>query len=273
MCYKQNLNINSWWNCRISCNEINSNAFCPHSALEQTPPLDLGSTSLPDGRKIRRVKRASNFMHNSKINKSQAVKPFIGTTIKKFTPVTGTDMINKNGEISNIITKHQCITAMSEYQGKSLEELRSEDYRINGNKPIDSQVLLKSVLCKLNEKKKSLLTQNCYLFQTGFVFGSPSYRNWFKTFYERSHGSSSSDTINQIFGGPSNNQIFGAPVHNAALESPTTNPVFGSICCFDLDCQIHSYEDSTKLKIFTISTKNSDWKLLFQFLFFNSKWF
>uniref|UniRef100_F6Q753 Nuclear pore complex protein Nup98-Nup96 n=1 Tax=Ciona intestinalis TaxID=7719 RepID=F6Q753_CIOIN len=50
-----------------------------------------------------------------------------GTTVK-FTPTTGSDTMVKSGVQSNITTKHQCITAMKEYEMKSMEELRVEDY-------------------------------------------------------------------------------------------------------------------------------------------------
>ena len=43
-----------------------------------------------------------------------------GTTVK-FNPPAGQDTMVKNGVTQNINTKHQCITAMKEYEGKSLE--------------------------------------------------------------------------------------------------------------------------------------------------------
>lgn len=51
-----------------------------------------------------------------------------GTQIVKFQPRNGTDSIVKKGEIKTINTKQYCITAMKEYEGKSLEELRLEHY-------------------------------------------------------------------------------------------------------------------------------------------------
>ncbi|XP_065058419.1 nuclear pore complex protein Nup98-Nup96-like [Rhopilema esculentum] len=50
-----------------------------------------------------------------------------GTTVK-FNPVTSTESVNKNGTSINVQTKYQCITSMKEYESKSIEELRFEDY-------------------------------------------------------------------------------------------------------------------------------------------------
>ncbi|XP_078614327.1 uncharacterized protein LOC144883605 [Branchiostoma floridae x Branchiostoma japonicum] len=50
-----------------------------------------------------------------------------GTTVK-FNPVSGSDTMMRNGVSQNVRTAHQCIVAMEEYETKSLEELRLEDY-------------------------------------------------------------------------------------------------------------------------------------------------
>ena len=42
-------------------------------------------------------------------------------TVVKFNPPSGQDTMVKNGVTQNINTKHQCITAMKEYEAKSLE--------------------------------------------------------------------------------------------------------------------------------------------------------
>uniref|UniRef100_A0A0K2U919 Nuclear pore complex protein Nup98-Nup96 n=1 Tax=Lepeophtheirus salmonis TaxID=72036 RepID=A0A0K2U919_LEPSM len=50
-----------------------------------------------------------------------------GTTVK-FNPPSGTDTMLKSGITHNISTRHQCISCMKDYEAKSLEELRFEDY-------------------------------------------------------------------------------------------------------------------------------------------------
>ena len=51
----------------------------------------------------------------------------VGTTIK-FNPPAGTDSMMIYGISTDVSTKHYCLTAMKEYEGKSLEELRLGDY-------------------------------------------------------------------------------------------------------------------------------------------------
>lgn len=58
-----------------------------------------------------------------------------GTAIAKFQPYNGTDTLMKNGQTSSVNTRQYCITAMKEYEGKSLEELRLDDYLANRKGP------------------------------------------------------------------------------------------------------------------------------------------
>ncbi|KAM3955014.1 nuclear pore complex protein Nup98-Nup96-like, partial [Aphomia sociella] len=51
-----------------------------------------------------------------------------GTAHVKYNPVVGTDMLVKSGTSQSVLIKHHCITCMKEYENKSLEELRLEDY-------------------------------------------------------------------------------------------------------------------------------------------------
>ncbi|KAH8381827.1 hypothetical protein KR009_000454 [Drosophila setifemur] len=51
-----------------------------------------------------------------------------GTAVAKYQPTIGTDTLMKGGQPNNVNTKQHCITAMKEYELKSLEELRMEDY-------------------------------------------------------------------------------------------------------------------------------------------------
>ncbi|CDW57757.1 Nucleoporin2 and Nucleoporin FG domain containing protein [Trichuris trichiura] len=63
-----------------------------------------------------------------------SAQPPAGTTVK-FEPVVGSDTMLRNSIQTNITTKHQCITSMKHYEGKSLEELRVEDYLANRKGP------------------------------------------------------------------------------------------------------------------------------------------
>ncbi|XP_076648860.1 nuclear pore complex protein Nup98-96 isoform X2 [Halictus rubicundus] len=58
----------------------------------------------------------------------------IGTVVK-FTPVITTDSMSKNGISQSISARHCCIVAMKEYESKSYEELRFEDYSVGRKGP------------------------------------------------------------------------------------------------------------------------------------------
>ncbi|XP_047352980.1 nuclear pore complex protein Nup98-Nup96 isoform X1 [Vespa velutina] len=56
-------------------------------------------------------------------------------TVVKFTPVITTDSMTKNGTAHSISGRHCCIVAMKEYESKSYEELRFEDYSVGRKGP------------------------------------------------------------------------------------------------------------------------------------------
>ncbi|KAJ8412445.1 hypothetical protein AAFF_G00127810 [Aldrovandia affinis] len=67
-------------------------------------------------------------------------------TALKFNPPTGSDTMVKGGVTTSINTKHQCITAMKEYENKSLEELRLEDYQAGRKGPSNPMAAATGVL-------------------------------------------------------------------------------------------------------------------------------
>jgi nuclear pore complex protein Nup98-Nup96 len=58
----------------------------------------------------------------------------VGTVIK-FNPTKSTDVMMKSGHQQSVSTSYQCISCMKEYENKSLDELRFEDYAANRKGP------------------------------------------------------------------------------------------------------------------------------------------
>ncbi|XP_011858576.1 PREDICTED: nuclear pore complex protein Nup98-Nup96-like [Vollenhovia emeryi] len=58
----------------------------------------------------------------------------LGTAVK-FTPIITTDSMLKNGISHSISARHCCIASMKEYESKSYEELRFEDYQLGRKGP------------------------------------------------------------------------------------------------------------------------------------------
>ncbi|KAK4871644.1 hypothetical protein RN001_015768 [Aquatica leii] len=101
----------------------------------KTPSFGFGaSTSTLFGQQ-----QTQNFQPSTSGAVFGASSGFGGTaqmgTVIKFNPATGTDTMQKSGVTHSINTKHHCITCMKEYEGKSLEELRWEDYQANRKGP------------------------------------------------------------------------------------------------------------------------------------------
>ncbi|XP_058129913.1 nuclear pore complex protein Nup98-Nup96 [Anopheles ziemanni] len=58
-----------------------------------------------------------------------------GTAVVKYQQTHGTDTLVKNGQTTTVNTKQHCITFMKDYENKSVEELRFEDYAANRKGP------------------------------------------------------------------------------------------------------------------------------------------
>lgn len=71
----------------------------------------------------------------SAFSQPQQIMSANGTAVAKFQPIAGTDTLMKNGQTNSVQTRHHCLTAMKEYEAKSLEELRLEDYAANRKGP------------------------------------------------------------------------------------------------------------------------------------------
>ncbi|XP_069565687.1 nuclear pore complex protein Nup98-Nup96 isoform X1 [Brachyistius frenatus] len=111
----------------------------PNNAFGATKPTSFGNfgTSTSSGGLFGAANTAANPFGGTNslfggAGFSAAQQP--GTTVK-FNAPTGTDTMVKAGVTTSINTKHQCITAMKEYENKSLEELRLEDYQAGRKGP------------------------------------------------------------------------------------------------------------------------------------------
>ncbi|XP_055590552.1 LOW QUALITY PROTEIN: nuclear pore complex protein Nup98-Nup96 [Uranotaenia lowii] len=58
-----------------------------------------------------------------------------GTAVARYQQTPSTDTLVKNGHSNTVQTKQHCITFMKEYENKSVEELRLEDYEANRKAP------------------------------------------------------------------------------------------------------------------------------------------
>ncbi|CAG9539116.1 unnamed protein product [Cercopithifilaria johnstoni] len=142
-----------------------------------------------------------------------------GTTIK-FEPPTSTDTMLRNGTNQTISTKHMCITAMKQYENKSLEELRCDDYLANRKGPQSGGL----VFGQTSQPSSSLFgtstitTQPSIFGQSKPLFGSTS--TGFGT---------TTTTSSMLFGTPTTTtSIFGSkPTGGGLFGSSTVASPFG----------------------------------------------
>uniref|UniRef100_A0A1I7VTA0 Nuclear pore complex protein Nup98-Nup96 n=1 Tax=Loa loa TaxID=7209 RepID=A0A1I7VTA0_LOALO len=141
-----------------------------------------------------------------------------GTTVK-FEPPTSTDTMLRNGTNQTISTKHMCITAMKQYENKSLEELRCDDYLANRKGPQSGGL----VFGQTSQPSSSLFgsstntTQSSIFGQNKPLFGSTS----------TSFGATTT-TSSLLFGTPTTTtSIFGSKPASGGLFGSTTASPFG----------------------------------------------
>nr|XP_032528154.1 nuclear pore complex protein Nup98-Nup96 isoform X3 [Danaus plexippus plexippus] len=154
-----------------------------------------------------------------------------GTAHVKYNPVVGTDVVVKSGSSQNVNIKHHCITCMKDYESKSLEELRLEDY-VAGRKGASGVFGFQQ-------------TENKPLFGTSSTFGQPATTSAPSLFGSSSIGSAPAfgQTNTFSFGGGAqpgaqttglfgaNKPAFGATTNTGtSLFSTTTTqaPAFGT---------------------------------------------
>ena len=146
-----------------------------------------------------------------------------GTTIK-FQPLLASDVMIKNGSNQNISTRHQCITCMKEYENKSLEELRYEDYQAN-RKGTQASTMFSSA--PSNQQTSSLFATNpsTVSFNTGQT--SNSLFNTSKPAFGAGGATSTTATtsiFNSTFNKSFNTNAFGT----TPQQTTQTSSLFGS---------------------------------------------
>lgn len=179
--------------------------------------------------------QSSSLFGGSRFGTTSSTSPFgstplgaaapSGTTIK-FNPTAGTDTMMKNGVSQSINTRHQCITCMREYENKSLEELRLEDYTANRKGP----------------QSGGVFGTTGAVSNTSNLFGTSSASNAFSTANtglfgqnKTSFGSIAPTTTSSgLFGQSAFNQnnkpLFGTTTSFANTSTPaSTNSLFGSV--------------------------------------------
>nr|XP_045624502.1 nuclear pore complex protein Nup98-Nup96-like isoform X1 [Procambarus clarkii]XP_045624503.1 nuclear pore complex protein Nup98-Nup96-like isoform X1 [Procambarus clarkii]XP_045624504.1 nuclear pore complex protein Nup98-Nup96-like isoform X1 [Procambarus clarkii]XP_045624506.1 nuclear pore complex protein Nup98-Nup96-like isoform X1 [Procambarus clarkii]XP_045624507.1 nuclear pore complex protein Nup98-Nup96-like isoform X1 [Procambarus clarkii]XP_045624508.1 nuclear pore complex protein N len=132
-----------------------------------------------------------------------------GTTVK-YEPVTGSDTMTRNGVSTSIRTKIEVISTMKEYENKSLEELRVEDYLANRKGPGQG-----TTIPGFGQTQQQAAQPQ--LGGTG-LFGTTSGTSLF---------SSTKPPENKTLFGSGTSTGFGTPTGGSLFGSTATTPAFG----------------------------------------------
>lgn len=169
-------------------------------------------------------------------------------TVIKFNPVSGTDTMMKNGSAQNINTKHYSITCMKEYENKSFEELRFEDYQANRKGPQQSTAFGSPAFGAAPTSSAPLFGQtdaNKSAFGQSTSFGQPFGQTTTSTFGLGNQQAATTSPFGAkptAFGTPTSSTNFGfgsnapqnanpfgsSPASKPFGAAATTQPLFGS---------------------------------------------
>lgn len=158
-----------------------------------------------------------------------------GSAIAKYQPHAGTDTLVKNGQQNNVSTRQHCITAMKEYEGKSLEELRLEDYMANRKGPAAGTVPQTGGLFASAAPSTGLFGAPASQPQSTGLFGQPTTTNTIGGFGQNAStsfgqpsafGQTQPAASTSLFGKPTTG--FGQPTSAFGQPQPAaTNNMFG----------------------------------------------
>ncbi|XP_052868912.1 nuclear pore complex protein Nup98-Nup96 [Anopheles cruzii] len=162
-----------------------------------------------------------------------------GTAVAKYQQTHGTDTLVKNGTTTTINTKQHCITFMKDYENKSVEELRFEDYVANRKGPqagapggglFGGAAQTTGLFGTTTQQTSGLFGQNAAAPATGGLFGTST--NTFGATTTPPFGTTAGSTFGKPFG---NAPATSAPGFGFAQSTTSTlgglganKPAFGA---------------------------------------------
>lgn len=134
-----------------------------------------------------------------------------GTAIAKYQPLAATDTLVKNGQTTSVNTRQQCVTAMKEYENKSLEELRIEDYMANRKGPQAGSVQPSGGLFNTAPQSTGLFGAPASQPQTTGLFGTQTTNNTMSGFGANTSTFGQTQQPASAFGQTQSTGLFGKP--------------------------------------------------------------